>query len=291
MEVPMSRLLIRSAMAVLLASVIAGTAFIRKSLNRSGALAGFLVMAVHIACSNRSGALLLVFFFTSSKLTKFGEKKKRSVDEDFKEGGQRNWIQVLANSALASILTMIVAMYTGGQDRCLDTKDSTLLTGLVGGVIGHYACCNGDTWSSEIGMLSNAQPRLITTFKKVRKGTNGAVSLEGLLAAAAGGFVIGLAFVIVGWLTVSCPADVIRRELLVVPIATFAGLCGSLIDSVLGATFQFSGYCSLRKKVVGRKTASVVKISGVELLDNNAVNAVSVLLTTLLTGLACTHIF
>lgn len=35
--------------------------------------------------------MLLVFFFTSSKLTKFGEEKKRRVDADFKEGGQRNW--------------------------------------------------------------------------------------------------------------------------------------------------------------------------------------------------------
>lgn len=291
MEVPSSSFLIRSAIALLLASVIAWRALNRKSLNRSGALAGFMVMAIHIACSYRLGALLLVFFFTSSKLTKLGEEKKRSVDEDFKEGGQRNWIQVLANSALATILVLIVAMETGGQDRCLDSKDSTLLTGLIGGIIGHYSCCNGDTWSSEIGMLSNAQPRLITTFKKVRKGTNGAVSLEGLLAAAAAGLAIGLTFVIVGWLTVPCSTDVTWRQLLVVPIATFAGLFGSLVDSLLGATLQFSGYCTLRKKVVGRRTPTVVVISGVELLDNNAVNAVSVLITTLLTGLACTHIF
>lgn len=287
----MEVLLIRSAVALLLSSVISARALKQKSLDLSGALSGFLVMTIHIACSYRFGALLLVFFFTSSKLTKLGEEKKRSVDEQFKEGGQRNWLQVLANSALATILVMLVAMNTGDQGRCLDSKDSTLLTGLIGGVIGHYACCSGDTWSSEIGMLSNAQPRLITTFKKVRKGTNGAVSLEGLLAAAAAGLVIGLTFVLVGLLTVSCPADVAWRELLVVPIATIAGLCGSLIDSLLGATFQFSGYCSLRKKVVGRKTPTVVRISGMELLDNNAVNAVSVSITTLLTGLACVYTF
>lgn len=35
--------------------------------------------------------MLLVFFFTSSKLTKVGEEKKRLLEADFKEGGQRNW--------------------------------------------------------------------------------------------------------------------------------------------------------------------------------------------------------
>lgn len=66
---------------------------------------------------------------------------------------------------MAAILAIIFAAINGGQDRCLDTKQSTLTTGLVGGIVGHYACCNGDTWSSELGMLSNSQPRLITTFK------------------------------------------------------------------------------------------------------------------------------
>ncbi|KAJ0766587.1 hypothetical protein HanLR1_Chr03g0079251 [Helianthus annuus] len=36
------------------------------------------------------GAMLLAFFFTSSKLTKLGEERKRSVDAEFKAGGQRN---------------------------------------------------------------------------------------------------------------------------------------------------------------------------------------------------------
>lgn len=35
--------------------------------------------------------MLLAFFFTSSKLTKVGEDRKRKVDPEFKEGGQRNW--------------------------------------------------------------------------------------------------------------------------------------------------------------------------------------------------------
>lgn len=71
----------------------------------------------------------------------------------------------MCNSAIATALVVSVGVMTGWQDRCLDTKDSVRITCLIGGIIGHYACCNGDTWSSEYGVLSNASPRLITSFK------------------------------------------------------------------------------------------------------------------------------
>ncbi|XP_058074667.1 protein PGR-like [Magnolia sinica] len=287
----MERSLIRPALALLISSAIAIRAYKRKSLNRSGAFLGFLVMFIHIAVGYRFGALILAFFFTSSKLTKVGEEKKRSIDVDFKEGGQRNWLQVLANSGIATVLVVIVGKLTGWQDKCLDSKESDLITCVIGGIIGHYACCNGDTWSSELGMLSNAQPRLITTFKPVRKGTNGGVTTTGLLAAAAAGGVIGLTFVIFGLLTATCTTDVALKQLLVIPLAAMAGLCGSLIDSLLGATVQFSGFCTVRNKVVGKPGPTVKKISGMNILDNNGVNLVSVLLTTLLTSISCLYIF
>ncbi|WVZ71348.1 hypothetical protein U9M48_019941 [Paspalum notatum var. saurae] len=286
-----SSLAVRSAVGAALAAVIAARAVRRRSLDASGGAAGFVVMAVHIACGYRYGALLLAFFFSSSKVTKIGEDRKRSVEEDFKEGGQRNWIQVLANSTVATILVVIFALISGGQDQCLDSNSSKVITGIIGGIIGHYCCCNGDTWSSEIGVLSNEQPRLITTLKPVRKGTNGGVTLQGLLAATGGGLIIGLAFVIVGLFTAECSSNMALRQLLVLPISAAAGLLGSLIDSLLGATLQFSGYCSVRKKVVSKRGPTVTKISGMTVLDNDAVNAVSVLLTTALTAYVCIYIF
>ncbi|CAK7334860.1 unnamed protein product [Dovyalis caffra] len=305
----------------------------------------------------RFGAILLVFFFTSSKLTKVGEDKKRRIEAEFKEGGQRNWIQVVSNSGIATVLALAIWRLAGWEDKCLDGKESALITSLIGGIIGHYSCCNGDTWSSELGVLSDAQPRLITTFKKissekfnkwnkeksnkqesedgdyraleklwwsvgfrrgeehrevnmeedingghregeesgqgapVRRGTNGGVTLAGLLAAAAAGSVIGLAFVLLGLFTTKCVFDVALKQLLVIPVAALAGLCGSLIDSLLGATLQFSGFCTVRNKVVGKSGPTVKKISGLSILDNNAVNLVSVLLTTLLTSIGCSYIF
>jgi uncharacterized membrane protein len=86
-------------------------------------------------------------------------------------------------------------------------------------------------------------------YKPVRKGTNGGVTLQGLLAATAGGLTIGLTFVAVGLMTAECSFKTGLRQLLVIPISAAAGLLGSLIDSLLGATLQFSGYCSVRKKV------------------------------------------
>ncbi|XP_006829614.2 protein PGR [Amborella trichopoda] len=284
----MTPLGLRVFVSVMLSAAIAIRALRRKSLDCSAAIIGFIVMSIHLATSYRFGALLLVFFFTSSLLTKLGEEKKRSIDADFKEGGQRNWVQVLANSGIASALVLFVGHLTGWEEPTLSSEGSPLVKCLIGGIIGHYACCNGDTWSSEVGMLSESQPRLITTFKSVPKGTNGAVTTTGLLAAAAAGCVIGLTYLLVGFFTGDYRG---LKPLLVIPLSLLAGVFGSLIDSVLGATVQYSGICQVRKKVVGKKGPTVKRISGSAILDNNGVNFVSVVLTTFVTAILFLYVF
>lgn len=81
-------------------------------------------------------------------------------------------LQVLANAGIATVLVVIIGTLTNWRDQCLDSQQSAIVTALIGSIIGHYACCNGDTWSSELGMLSKEQPRLITTFKVLLYGCN-----------------------------------------------------------------------------------------------------------------------
>ncbi|KAL5185995.1 Protein PGR [Glycine soja] len=117
-------------------------------------------------------------------------------------------------------------------------------------------------------------------FQFVKKGTNGGVTKRGLLAAAAAGSVIGLSFVLLGISATRCEGkgSTVLKQLPVIPVATLAGLCGSVIDSLLGATLQFSGFCSIRGKMVGKPGSTVRRISGANILDNNAVNFVSIML-------------
>ncbi|XWS71982.1 hypothetical protein CRYUN_Cryun02cG0001600 [Craigia yunnanensis] len=218
--------IIQPLIAVLISSLIVIRSYTRKSLDLSGALSGFIVFTIHFAVGYRFGAMLLAFFFTSSKLTKVGEEKKRQVDADFKEGGQRNWV----------IPNFFISGYK------------------------------------------------FYSIVPVRRGTNGGVTKTGLLTALAAGSDTGLMFVIVGFFTTRCSNGMAVKQLL-------EGLLGSIIDSLLGATLQFIGFCTVRNKVVGKPGPTVKKISGLSILDNNAVNLVSILLTTLITSIACVYIF
>lgn len=94
----------------------------RKGVNKSGAILGF-IMAVFLTVAQYGFlACLASFFFSSTYATKFKSKRKEKLEENFKEGGQRNWAQALCNAGMAAQLALLYLLDCGGGERPIDFK-------------------------------------------------------------------------------------------------------------------------------------------------------------------------
>jgi uncharacterized protein (TIGR00297 family) len=238
----------------ILAIIIAYLAFRAHSLNTSGAIAATVVGTIVFGLGGLGWAiLLLIFFITSSALSRLFKKRKQGLDEKFSKGHERDAGQVLGNGGLATAFVLIHFFY----------PESTV--GWVG-FAAALAAVNADTWATELGVLNPTQPIIITNLKKrVEKGTSGGISLFGTLASLLGAFAIAL------------PASFLTDNWSLLPIITLAGLFGSLFDSLIGATVQAMYFCPTDNKetekhplhTCGTKT---VHIRGWKWLNNDWVN-------------------
>mmetsp|Transcript_37465 Transcript_37465/g.77699 ORF Transcript_37465/g.77699 Transcript_37465/m.77699 type:complete len:165 (-) Transcript_37465:538-1032(-) len=150
-----------------------------------------------------------------------------------------------------------------------------------------FACCAGDTWASEWGVLSPTPPRLVTQpWKSVAPGTNGGVSWVGLAASAAGGIAMGLVHgVALLPLTTTLSWTVRWQEIAALSwVGLWGGLGGSLLDSWLGATVQITHYDPVEQIILKRAQPGSTQL-GLSILSNEMVNVVSTGATAVLAAL------
>ena len=97
----------------------------KQSLSTSGAFLA-LIVGFFMSLANFSFFLcLLMFFISSSKVTKFKADEKKRFEAEFKEGGQRNWLQVLCNGGMALELSLLYLLDVGSADLPVDFREAT----------------------------------------------------------------------------------------------------------------------------------------------------------------------
>ncbi|KAJ1916256.1 galactokinase [Mycoemilia scoparia] len=284
----------RIGLGILLTGLLLASSLKKKSLSTSGRLAAtFVGLGTFTNDNLMFTSTLLIFFISSSFWTKYGASIKKKIDADYVEGGQRNAAQVLCNGLIGTLISIYYqTQFDGMSPKDMTKEQNKLALLLMWANIGFYACCAADTWGSELGTLSQSWPVLITSFKSVPPGTNGGISKLGLMASFAGGAAVGLAADV--FLITQYFAEYKSRALPRIPynmVASFVGLAGSLIDSLLGAVLQAS-YLTKDHKVALNKTDDEDRlISGTPILTNNQVNVLASISTTILSGFISYFLF
>ena len=261
-------------LGLLLSSLIGYAGYRRRSLSASGVFGAILVGTLIFGFGGWAwGTLLVVFFVSASALSHFKESRKAALAEKFSKGSQRDLAQALANGGAGAL----AALGFGFWPHPL----------WWAAFAGAMATVNADTWATELGVLSRSAPRLITTGRPVEVGTAGGLTLAGTLAALGGAALIGL---VAAAFDLAAGQSLLRAAALVA-VAAAAGLLGSLLDSLLGATVQAIYYCDACRKETERHPLHTCggptrHLRGLPWLNNDWVNFLSALLGAALAALA-----
>jgi uncharacterized protein (TIGR00297 family) len=188
------------------------------SVTDGGALAGVLVAFLLMLAAGFAGfiPLLTVFLLTVISTAWRYKRKQRLGIAERKKG--RKASQVLANLGAATICVVPVIWFPQLQDILLVAAAAAL------------AEAAADTVSSELGQATARSAYMITDFRDVPIGTNGAISLEGTLSGC-------VAASIVAW--VSAVVGLVEWHW--TPTIAFAAIGGMFLDSIMGATWERSG--------------------------------------------------
>jgi len=257
------------AIGLIGSSLIAAASYWKKSLSPSGVLGAILLGTLLFALGTASWyGTMILFFVTSSLLSKWKRQVRAKAESKYQKTGRRDIGQVLANGG-AGLLCCLGNVWW----------PSPLW---FAGYLGAMATATADTWATEIGGLSTRPPRSIRTWKPVEPGTSGGVTPLGLVAALAGGGMIGASAWALSGEVVRHLSDFQLPELWPLVKWMFlgagCGLVGATFDSWLGAGFQAVYRCPrCGDEVEGRVHCQTpaVPIRGYRWMDNDAVNFAS----------------
>lgn len=197
--------------AVAVTAFFSALAYALRMASWGGALGGFAVGAViYLSLGAPGFAVLALFVVGGSALTRLGYRGKEQSGTAEARGGRRGARNAFANCGVAISCAIFAALI----------PSEAFAAAFVAALGAAFA----DTAESEVGQMSQRSPRLITNLRKVRPGTDGAVSMPGILAGlAAAGITAALGF---GLGLVADPDEA--------AFVAGAAFLGTVVDSFLG---------------------------------------------------------
>ena len=257
--------------ATLVPVMMAGSARDSKSLSTSGALLALMVGSILILANYIFFFSLLAFLVSSSRAIKY-----RAAVRNNSAGGEMGGLHVLCSCGIAVHLCLLYLLDVGSADLPIDFRHQYRASWFGCAILGSLSFSCGDTWAGQLGsVLSRGPTLLVTSLSQVRRvgqshsyhslkallqGTNGGVTLLGLLLSFLGGLLVGAAhYVGILLFASSLHLEAAPDQRNVILIGGLGGLLGSIIDSILGGSLKFR-----------------------TVLDKNSVNLISNILTTLL---------
>jgi uncharacterized protein (TIGR00297 family) len=189
---------------------------------------------------------LLILVLLTFAATHFGRRRKEVLGLAEDKGGRRA-SQVAANLGVAAV-AVIPLVGASEFSSAWPPQHPALVV-----MLASMAEAAADTLSSELGQVLGGEPRLLTTLRRVPRGTDGAITSVGTLAGCAGAAAVAAAG--------EAALGLSRAETL---IALGAAVAGLFFDSLLGAVPERRGW-----------------------LNNDAVNALSTLFAASVAAFAC----
>jgi uncharacterized protein (TIGR00297 family) len=168
---------------------------------------------------------VLAFMVITSAATRFGRAgKERLGTAESKRG--RGAAQVAANLGLAALAinpaTLLLLVYWALGALWAGSPTIALAPALAA-----LAEATADTVSSEIGQVLGGRPFLLTTFRRVDPGTDGAISLAGTLAG-----------IVAAGVVAASGAWALHGDSRLFLLSWAGAVFGLFFDSLLGATLE-----------------------------------------------------
>ena len=159
---------------------------------------------------------VVIYLILGSLVTKVGFQYKQNIGIAEKRGGRRGPENVWGSAATGVIFAIMIKLNILNQSI------------LEVAFAASFAAKLADTFGSEIGKRFGRNTFLITTLQKVKKGTEGGISLEGTFASLFGSCLMSYFMLLLGIITT-------KGQFFIVLIS---GFIATLAESIIGARYQ-----------------------------------------------------